>query len=112
MSNNIDPKKEVTMTLEEAKSAFPLNPHWVDMSNNSDFPLSPLCICFDPDKVKEYTSIPIGKHILDGIDASGNTLRIILCDRCLDYNIQHQKKQQALKKIEEKIELKEIETKA
>lgn len=89
MSDNIEKRTE-TITLETAKSRFPLNQHWVDMSGNSEFPLQPLCVCFDTTKIKEYTSIPLAKHILKGIDGSGNMLKIILCDRCLDYNIKHQ----------------------
>lgn len=97
------------MTLEQAKQDFPLNLHWVDCREDpscNEFPLKPLCPCFDPAKVKEYTKIPVARHILSGKDISGNPIKIILCDGCFDYNVKHQQKQQELDEIEKKMEIK------
>ena len=98
--------EECSMTLAEAKKTFPLNLHWVDCSQDpknktDEFPLKPLCLCFVPEKMKEYkeTEIPIGKHILTGTDLSGTDVRIILCDKCLKYNIEHQNKAKPKKKV-------------
>ena len=99
------PLEECAMTLAEAKKTFPLNVHWVDCSQDpknktDEFPLKPLCVCFIPEKMKEYkeTDIPIGKHILTGTDASGVDVRIILCDKCLKFNLDSQKKEEKKKK--------------
>ena len=99
--------EECSMTLAEAKKTFPLNLHWVDCSQDpknkkDEFPLKPLCLCFIPEKMKEYkeTEIPIGKHILTGTDLSGTDVRIILCDKCLKFNIEHQNQ---AKKKEKKV---------
>ena len=83
----MDEKREEKMTLEEAKKTF-INPYWADVSGN----LQPLCLCFKPDKATRYApeNIPFAKHIVRGTDPSGNPCKVILCDRCLNYNLKYQ----------------------
>lgn len=81
-------KRIERMSLEEAKEMF-INPYWADMSGN----IQPLCLCFQPNNATKYEKeqIPFASNIVKGTDPSGNACKVILCSRCLEYNIEYQK---------------------
>jgi hypothetical protein len=80
--------REEKMTLDEAKKMF-INPYWADVSGN----IQPLCLCFKADKATKYPPelIPYASNVVSGTDPSGNDCKVILCNRCLEYNIKYQK---------------------